>query len=139
MYIRGGRNLYNFFEENFVWPAEITITREIPKFHPNLIEGKLYIAEFSQYLRKFKYPRQCAVLEDGTAITNIIEVDRNTDLLLGLVAPISKTTGLIHPYTFEATSAKKIYQNIKENCAATYVYVILAKPLQKGILKYFLF
>lgn len=132
VFIRGGRVLYDFFSQNFNWPSKGTIMRQIPRFHPNLIEGRLYIDEFLLFLNKFNYPLQCAVLEDGTAITNVIEVDRQTDLLVGLVSPINPMTGLIHPFTFKSTSAKEIYDSIKKNYSATYVYVILAKPLQKG-------
>lgn len=133
VFIRGGPKLYEFFINNFHWPSVSSQMDKIPKFHPSLIEGKLYIDEFMQFLNRFDYPLQCAILEDGTAITNIIEVDRKTDLLLGLVAPISVSTGLIHPFYFKATSAKEIYENIKNNYSASYVYVILAKPLKRGI------
>lgn len=66
-------------------------------------------------------------MEDGTKITEAVEYDAIEKLIVGLVSPIDKSTGLAKEKYFSALSAKQIVDAIQKNPKASYVQVILAK------------
>lgn len=134
-FLRGGLNFYNFMSQNMSLPCEKTITRYMNKYHNKLIEGKLYVKELRDFLDRNELPRCVSVTEDATKITEIVEFDSNNCTLVGLTSPFNPSNGLVFENYFKANSSNQIAHHLKTSKKASYVSVILAKPLAFG--KYF--
>lgn len=71
-------------------------------------------------------------MEDGTKISKRIEYDAVEKVVLGLVSPLQKKTGMPREKFFSAQTAKQIVDAVQKNQKASYLQVILAKPNVKG-------
>lgn len=132
IYIRGGRNLYGFFNLNLKLPVLKTVQRNMLQYHKMLSEGHLYFDELDTMLQNNNYPREVCILEDGTRLTEMVEYDAMTRSLIGLVSPIESTTGMPKEGNFPALTAQQIIDTLTHSTKAAYVQVILAKPNVAG-------
>lgn len=97
-----------------------------------IIEGEIRHKELNHYLEALKL-RKCVWLsEDATGIVAKIEFDPQSNQMIGLVLPISSTTGMPIPFTYLARNAKEIQTNMNKD-KSSLVYVVMAQPLMEGV------
>lgn len=122
--------------QNLALPCYKTMTRFMDNYHGRLSEGKLYAKELRDFLDINQLPKSVSVTEDATKIVEMIEFDNNTCSLIGLTSPFNLSTGLVYENYFKANSSNQIANHIKNSKKASYVSVILAKPLAFGNYKF---
>lgn len=131
LFIRGGRSLYEFLKLNLMLPSYETLRKKMTKYQGKATEGKFYFDELSQHLESNGYPREIAIVEDGTKLTESIEYDVDTNSIIGLVLPL-KSTGMPKMNCFPAETAQQILEAIKTCGKSSYVQVVLAKANLAG-------
>lgn len=103
----------------------------ISQFKTRIIEGELRYKELDHYLDSLKVKKCVWLSEDASGIVAKVEYDPQTNQMIGIVLPISQTTGFPIPFTFLAGSADEIKTNM-DKAMSSLVYVVMAQPLKKG-------
>lgn len=127
LFIRGGKNLYEFLVDNLHFPCTKSVRSHLASSNVTPGEGQVNVKGLLEYIEKNNFPKRVAILEDGTAVTKVVEYDAATNSLKGLVSPLNEQTGL-PSRNFVASSGLAIAEHIKNFPAAKYVYTILARP-----------
>lgn len=116
-----------------------SIDRFIAKTKSNVTEGVLRTEELLQYLDDHNVPRVVSLSEDATKITNRVQYDPGSNQLIGFGLPLSKKNGMPIPNSYLARSAAEIEGHFYdtttgiEKRTASYINVIMAQPLIRGI------
>lgn len=139
-----GRLAYETFEANATHsvPSLISIDRFIGRVKSNVEEGVLRVDGLEKYLEDLNLPRIVSLSEDATRIVNRIQYDKGTNQQVGFVLPIQDSNGM--PLTGgnkagSAAAIEKCFFDIKtgqEKKRSSYVNVVMAQPLVKGIPPY---
>lgn len=132
IFIRAGRSFYEFMRLNTNLPCAKTLERHMLKYQSKLEEGVLDFDGVVEMLKSYNLPMEIAILEDGTKITEVVEYDSTSNVLLELVSPFNPSTGMPEARYFKADSAQNIQNAIEKHIKAKYVQVIIAKPNKIG-------
>lgn len=142
-YIRmlGGRLAYETFKANAKYSvlSRCSVDRFIRQVQTNAVEGVLRTEELSKYLDDLSLPRIVSLSEDATKIVDRIQYDKSTNQLLGFVLPLQETNGMPLIDGNKAISASAIEQCFydletgEERKKSTYINVVMAQPLARGI------
>lgn len=97
-----------------------------------IIEGDLRCKELNNYLEILKLKKYVWLSEDATGITSKVEFDSKSNQMVGLVLPISTSSGMPIPFSYLARNAEEIQTNIAKD-KSTHVYVVMAQPLMAGV------
>lgn len=139
-----GRLAYETFESNATHsvPSLISIDRFIGRVKSNVEEGVLRVDGLVKYLKDLNLPRIVSLSEDATRIVNRIQYDKGTNQLVGFVLPIQDANGMPLTGGNKACSAAAIercffdIQTGQEKKRSSYVNVVMAQPLAKGVPPY---
>ncbi|KAG5676536.1 hypothetical protein PVAND_006362 [Polypedilum vanderplanki] len=126
-YVRFGQSSYEMLANNLSFPSVKTIHSFMSKNLKTLVEGELYVEDLFNFLEQNNYPKEIALVEDGTKLTESVEYDASTNTIIGLVAPFNETTGLPIVNYFKASTAQKIITAFENYSKASYINVILAQ------------
>lgn len=103
-----------------------------------VIEGQLRIKELSSYLEKIGTEKTVWISEDATAIVPKVNYDVVSDSIVGLVLPIDEQTGCPIPLSHRASTTDEIVANMRK-AKASYVYLVMAQPLDERFPPFVLF
>lgn len=99
---------------------------------PRIIEGQLRCEELNAYLEGLKLDKYVWLSEDATGIVAKVEFDPKTNQMVGLVLPMDPGTGMPAAFTYLARNVDEIQKNMQK-MKSSYVYIVLAQPLRKGV------
>lgn len=141
MRIIGGRLSYETFQANAVSsvPNIRSVDRYISKIKSNTMEGVLRTEALLQYLNDHNVPKIVSLSEDATKITNRIQYDFPNNQLTGFVLPLNNESGMPLTGCYLARTAAEMERHFYdietgiENSTASYVNVVMAQPLIRGI------
>lgn len=137
----GGKLNYETFKANAkcALPSETIIKRYIEHNKSNIVEGMLRADELLKYLNDQNLPKMVLLSEDATKIEDRIQYDSKSNTLVGFVLPLDSTNGMPKISVGNATSAAAFNEcfydakTYKEKKRATYVNIVMAKPITKCI------
>lgn len=141
MRIIGGRLSYETFQANAVSsvPNIRSVDRYISKVKSITMEGVFRTEALLQYLNDHNVPKIVSLSEDATKITNRIQYDFPNNQLTGFVLPLVNESGMPRTGCYLARTAAEMeshFYDIEtgiENSTASYVNVVMAQPLIRGI------
>lgn len=128
VFLTAGRKSYEFLRVNMdnALPAISTVHNYLSE-KEHRIEGVCDFDGLKRYLEENNLPKVIFVCEDQTKVTKKIRYDKQTNCLIGFVAPSSKN-GLPRPFYFKASSS--LHKSYFDNHAkASFVNILLAQPL----------
>lgn len=96
-----------------------------------IVEGELRAKELSEYLDKLGVAKHVWICEDATGIVSKIQLDPQTNQMVGLVLPMD-SSGIPKAFTFLASSADKMHK-LMQHPKSTHLYLVLAQPLVKNV------
>lgn len=94
-----------------------------------IIEGKLRCVELLNYLEKIKSARYVWLSEDASGLVSKVEYDPKTNLLTGLVLPLTSQSGMPKKFAYPASSPAAIKKIMETEKKSTSVYIIMAQPI----------
>lgn len=132
-FIVGGRFLYEILSANLALPSPSSVNgyMQVDDCDARVFEGHLRAKELKAFLLRRHLPPYVWLSEDGTRIVDKIQYDGTTDQLIGMVLPLSQSTGMPIPNTSE-TSLEYIQQTMKSSEKSKILYTAMAKPMAIG-------
>lgn len=104
--------------------------RCIEKNYERVIEGELRCKALSKFLEKVGAEKCVWLAEDGSGVIVKLCYDPATNQIVGLVLPLSNTTGCPIILSFSATTADEIKAHMQKK-RSTIVYLVMAQPLNE--------
>lgn len=109
IYIRGGKNLYDFLAMKLKLPVLRSVVNFMALELQQLEEGVFRFEGLEEYLKKNNFDKEVGTFEDGTKIVERVDLSSDKNKLLGLVSPFDPATGMPHVNFHIATSGWAIY------------------------------
>lgn len=138
LFLRLGLKQYDFLNKNALLPSVSTIRNHIMRDIRTMEEGVIRVDGLVDYLKTNDYSMEVSILEDATKIVECVEIDYNTDTLLGLSAPFDMVTGMPKKHLFVSNTLENISDAVKNFNKSSYVNIILAQPNNTNAIPYLL-
>ena len=130
MFIIAGRSAYQRLSANLPLPSVPTVLRSIRDSDNFVLEGEVRLQKLSEYLTKYKLPRELWMSEDATGVTGRIQFEPTTNQVVGFVSPLAEN-GFPVIKNFPAVDAPTIKSYFDNEKVSRLVYVIMMQPLQE--------
>lgn len=120
---------YETLQRNLVYslPSLPSTNRYIHSSGCNITEGILRSEELAVYLAERSLDPVVCISMDATRISGRVQYDSRTNQCLGFVPPLHN--GIPVPFSFPARNAEEILAHFTNNPVASFLNVIMAKPI----------